>query len=259
MAIDNSRLYRESQKAVQLREEFLSVASHELRTPINALQLVVQGLTRGAASPTPEHVLRAFGLAKRQIARLTRLVEELLDVSRIEAGRFVFDLEWVDLGAIAQEVVQRFEAELPPSRSLLSLHAKQRVVGYWNGSRIEQVVTNLLSNAIKFGAGEPIQITVDEGRPGVGTLIVTDHGIGISQARVPHIFERFERAVSAREFGGLGLGLYIVRSIVEGLGGTVRVESAPGLGSTFTVELPCEGARGASSNTPQAPQAKGAA
>jgi signal transduction histidine kinase len=232
---------RQLQEAVRLRDEFLSIASHELRTPITSLQLMVQGLTQGVVSPSPENTLRTFGLAERQIGRLTRLIGELLEVSRIQAGRLAFQLEQLDLVAVVREVVQRFEVELARARCPLSLSSDPLVMGRWDRSKLEQVVTNILSNALKFGAGKPLEITVEEAPTGTGRLVITDHGIGIPPERLQCIFERFERAVSARAYGGLGLGLYIVRSIVEALGGTVRAESLLGSGSTFTVELPCAG------------------
>lgn len=241
IAIDNARLHHETERAVRLRDEFLSVASHELRTPITSLQLMVQGITQGPVPPSPERVVKAFALAKRQIARLTRLVEELLEVTRIEAGGSALNLTSIDLSDVVRDVAQRFEAELERAGCTLSLRADSPVVGHWDRSKLEQVVTNLLSNASKFGAGKPIEIAAEESPRGTGRLVVKDHGIGIPPARLPYIFDRFERAVSAREYGGLGLGLYIVRSIVEALGGIVRVESVPAVGSTFTVELPCAG------------------
>ncbi|MDI1452053.1 GAF domain-containing sensor histidine kinase [Polyangium sp. 6x1] len=229
------------QEAVRLRDEFLSIASHELRTPIASLQLMVQALTRGVVSPTPEATLRAFGVAERQITRLTRLIEELLEVSRIQAGRLSFQFERLDLVAVVREVVQRFEVDLARAHCPLSFTAPRPVIGCWDRSKLEQIVTNILSNALKFGAGKPLEILVEEAPTGTGRLVVTDHGIGILPERLPHIFERFERAVPAQAYGGLGLGLYIVRSIVDALGGTVRAESVLGSGSTFVVELPCAG------------------
>ena len=116
---------------------------------------------------------------------------------------------------------------------------KPSVVGAWDRSKLEQVISNLLDNALKFGGGKPIEITV-ACTDGTAELVVQDQGIGIPAERLPHVFERFERAVSSRHFGGLGLGLHVVKSIVEALGGAVRAESQPGEGSRFTVELPCE-------------------
>lgn len=226
-------------EAVRLRDEFLSIASHELRTPVSSLQLMIQGLTRGLVPPSPENILRAFGLAERQVGRLTRLIEELLEVSRLQAEQLTLQLEQVDLAAVTREVVQRFEADLKRASCPVSLYAARPVIGCWDRSKLEQIITNILANAIKFGSGNSIELTVEEEPIGSGRMVVTDHGIGIAPESLPYIFERFRRAVCARAYGGLGLGLYIVRSLVEAMGGTVRAESVLGSGSTFTVELPC--------------------
>jgi len=200
-----------------------------------------QSLTRGIVPPSPEMTLRTFRLAERQIGRLTRLIEELLEVSRIQSGHLALELESLDLVLVARDVVQRFEADLARAGATVTLTDAASVVGFWDRSKLERIVTNLLANAMKFGEGKPIEITVEEVPTGTARLVVTDHGIGIPPERLPCIFERFERAVSAREYGGLGLGLYIVRSLVRGLGGRVWAESQVGRGSTFTVELPCSG------------------
>ena len=150
------------------------------------------------------------------------------------------ELEEVDLPAVVRDVTERFAEELSQAHCSLTLHAEQGVVGRWDPFRLEQVITNLLANAIKFGHDHPIEVSVGEA-DGTATLVVRDHGIGIPPDRLPYIFERFERAVSSRFYGGLGLGLYIVRSIVETLGGSIRAESKMGDGATFTVELPCSG------------------
>jgi predicted ATPase/signal transduction histidine kinase len=243
IAIDNARLYRASQEAVRARNEFLTVASHELNTPVTSLMLAIQSMRR--AGPTgrsidPQATSRLLELVARQGSRLTRLVNDLLDVSRIEAGRLQLELTDVDLGALVREVVERFEADLSQARCAVSIHGDAPAVGRWDRSRIDRVVTNLLANAIKFGAGKPIEIFLGAER-GVARLAVRDHGIGIDSSQYNRIFERFERAVSERHYGGLGLGLYISRRIVEDHGGSIRCESRPDAGSTFTVELPCAG------------------
>lgn len=238
IAIDNARLLRRTEEAVRLRDEFLSVASHELRTPIYALQLAAQGLTRGAVRATPENTFRMAGVVERQVARLTRLVEELLDVSKIEAGRIEVKREAVDLVSCAQDAVKRLTQEITQARCAVTIEAAKPVVGQWDRLWLEEIVTNLLTNAVKFGPGKPVEISVAEIEGEKVRLTVTDHGIGIQPERLPSIFQRFERAVSAREYGGLGLGLFIVKSVVEALGGTVGAESTVGQGSTFTVELP---------------------
>jgi len=226
-------------EAVCLRDEFLSIASHELRTPVSSLQLMMQGLTKGLVPPSPENILRAFGLAERQVGRLTRLIEELLEVSRIQAEQLTLQIEQVDLAAVAREVVQRFDADPKRASCPVSLYAARPIIGCWDRSKLDQIITNVLANAIKFGAGKSIELTVDEEPTGTGRLVVTDHGIGIAPESLPYIFERFRRAVCARAYGGLGLGLYIVRSLVDAMGGTVRAESVLGSGSTFTIQLPC--------------------
>jgi signal transduction histidine kinase len=143
----------------------------------------------------------------------------------------------VDLVAIVTEVVQHFELNLAQAGSRVLFHSAGPVVGSWDRSRLDQVVTNLLSNAIKFGAGKPIEIHVEQDA-GIARLIVQDLGIGIDPAETSRIFEPFERAVSSRHYGGLGLGLYIARSIVAAHGGSIHIKSQPGAGATFTVELP---------------------
>ncbi|MDC3958888.1 sensor histidine kinase [Polyangium jinanense] len=239
ISIDNARLYRDAQAAVRLRDEILSIASHELNTPIASLQLDVQTLKRGSAQsgdPLPPSLTRV----ERQVKKLARLIQELLDVTRITTGRLHLQIEDVDLPAVVRDVTERFTEDLSRAACPLTLHAEPAMVGRWDHIRLEQVVTNLVSNAIKFGSGRPIEIWVGEA-DGMARLTVRDHGIGIPPDRLPYIFERFERAVSSRAYAGLGLGLYIVRSIVEALGGSIRVESTLGSGTMFTVELPRAG------------------
>jgi predicted ATPase/signal transduction histidine kinase len=237
LAIDNARLFQRATSAVQLREDFLSVASHELRTPLASLMLSVQALESGLVPTTPQSMGSVMGLIGRQSRRLSRLVDDLMDVSQIEANRIVIKRETVDLSALVREVVDGFGGESARAGSPVSVTIPDEIVGAWDRSRLAQVVSNLLSNAIKFGAGAPIEVSLDR-RDGEVRLAVRDHGVGIDPGRMPFIFERFERGVSAQEYGGLGLGLYIVRSIVERLGGSVSCVSEPRSGSTFTVLLP---------------------
>jgi signal transduction histidine kinase len=242
ISIDNARLYRDAQDAIRLRDEFLTVASHELNTPVTTLQLTVQALGRSAAQ-RPEVLAPALARAERQTKKVARLIGELLDVSRITAGRLHVELEDVDLSGLVREVADRFADDLSHARCALTLHADHPVIGRWDPLRLEQVVTNLLGNAIKFSAGCSIEVSVGEAA-GIARLVVRDRGIGIPVDRLPYVFDRFERAVPARSYGGLGLGLYIVRGIVEALGGSIRVESVLGEGTIFTVDLPCAGPAG---------------
>jgi signal transduction histidine kinase len=229
-----------AQEAVQLRDEFLSIASHELRTPLMSLQLTVQGLRLRALPSTPENLDRSLSLAERQVVKLGRLVSDMLTIGRIQVGRLDLDIETMDLAELVREVAARFSTELSRTRSPLELKLAP-VLGRWDRNKLDQVVTNLFSNAIKFGAGKPIEVTVEE-RAGTARLVVVDHGIGIDPEALPSVFQKFERAVPARRYGGLGLGLFITRTIIEALGGVIRAES-PGhdRGTTFVAELPCAG------------------
>jgi len=243
IAIDNARLYRATQTAVTMRDEFLAVASHELRTPMTSLVLSLQTLERSLRlddALDQRATDRAMSRALLAGGRLSRLIQDLLEVSRTATGRLPLELDEVELGTIVREVAERFDPELARARCSLSIRGDAPVVGRWDASRLDQVVTNLLSNAVKFGAGQPIEIRYRE-QDRIAWLTVRDHGIGIASIEQARVFERFGRAVPSRHYGGLGLGLYIARSIVEAHGGKIAVSSAPGAGSTFTVELPCAG------------------
>jgi signal transduction histidine kinase len=188
----------------------------------------------------PEARDKLVELAFRQGTRLAKLIDDLLDVSRIEAGHLRLDLSDVDLCALVDEVVGRLQGDLERTRCSVKVHGDGPVVGKWDRSRIDQVVTHLLSNAIKFGAGTPIDVFLDR-KQGVARLSIRDHGIGIEPAEHDRIFGRCERAASERHYGGLGLGLYLCRGIVEQHAGSIRCESEPGAGSSFTIELPLGG------------------
>jgi PAS domain S-box-containing protein len=242
LALDNARLYTEAQEAIRAREDFLSVASHELRTPVTSLQLavesVVQLLESGhLTSAPPEFIGSILEAAKRQSRRLEKLVEALLDVSRITAGRLELARERVDLAQLVAEVVAEVRDEAAAAECTLTVDLGDDVSGHWDRLRLEQVATNLLSNAIKYGVGGSVRVVV-EGDARSGRLRVSDNGIGIAVEMQERIFERFERAVPASNYGGLGLGLYIARRIVEAHGGSISVVSQEGQGATFTVELP---------------------
>ncbi|MFL5355612.1 ATP-binding protein [Archangium sp.] len=245
LAVDNARLYREAQRSVQLRDEFLSVASHELKTPLTPLSLKLSALSRelprsGVENGRTQTLQRHVEVARRQVQKLNTLIGALFDVSRIAQGRLTLELAETDLREVVDEVVGWFMPEATRVGTWLGVEGDTHVTGRWDRLRLEQVITNLISNAIRYGAGHPIHARVElDG--GLARLVVRDQGIGISPEAQERIFGKFERAVSDRNYGGLGLGLYITRSIVEALGGSIRVESRPGEGSTFTVELPRSG------------------
>lgn len=242
VAVENARLYRESREALRHRDDFLSIASHELRTPMVTLKLYTDTLLAMLADATPQDLPRILGKVeafKRDVVRVDGLIGRLLDMTRISNGRLDLEAEELDLGALAAEVAERFRDELSERSCLLELRVEE-VRGTWDRLRLEQVLTNLLTNAMKYGAGRPIDVEVR--RDGArAVLTVRDRGIGIPEADQERIFERFERAVERRRYGGLGLGLWICRSAVEVHGGRIRVESRPGEGATFVVELPIAG------------------
>jgi len=238
---ERGRLYREEQEAVRRRDDFLSIAAHELKTPLTSLQLHLQGLlSQARQSPgrlSPERLSAKLESANHQTQRLGRLVNELLDISRIAQGQLLGSLEEVDLVQVVRGVVERSREALSRADCTLRFHTLPQLVGRWDALRLEQVVTNLLTNALKYGAGKPIEVTV-EGDDTHARLCVRDEGIGIAEEDTARIFERFERAVSVQHYGGFGIGLWIVREIVQALGGTIEVRSTPGQGATFTVTLP---------------------
>ncbi|MCU1279153.1 MAG: Sensory box histidine kinase [bacterium] len=231
---------KQAQQAIRVRDDFLSIASHELKTPLTSLKLQVQGLSMmPPASLSPEdgaRVKQTLDVIDRQVVRLDKLIANLLDVSRIAAGRLLIDPAEADLSTLVREVVRQFEPQLARCHCKLESRIEESVVGWWDAPRIDQVVTNLISNAIKYGDGKPIELSV-ESTPESARVTVRDHGIGISPEDQRRIFGRFERAASL-SYGGLGLGLFISAQIVRAHGGTIRVESTPELGSLFTVELP---------------------
>jgi len=238
---ERARLWRKARDEVRERDEFLSIASHELRTPVAALQLQLQMLQR-AAHRSMEELPRALegklDALERQTRRIGVLVGELLDVSRMRLGRLELALEPADLSEIARDTVLHLRDEIERSGSRLLLDLAP-TPGRFDRSRIEQVITNLLTNASKFGQKKPITLHVaPDGER--ARLRVTDRGIGISSEDQVRVFERFERAVTSQHFGGLGLGLYIARQIVEAHGGEIRVESVPGGATSFVVLLPRE-------------------
>jgi signal transduction histidine kinase len=226
--------------AVLSRDEFLTVAGHELNTPLAALRLQLEGLARLVRRRTPglealvdERLEKSIG----HVSRLEALVAQLLDVSRLSTERLELAPEPLDFAEVVGEVVERLATPAARVGSPIRLEHDGPLPGSFDRLRLEQVAANLLSNAVKYGMGHPVE--VDLRREGdAARLSVRDRGIGIEHGHEARIFERFGRAVPVRHYGGLGLGLWVVRRIVEAGGGTVQVESAPGAGATFTVRLP---------------------
>ena len=241
IADERARLLEDRDRAIEARDQFLAVAAHELRTPIATLTLLVDHLiatmSRRAANARGNTSLDELTLLKRQVHRLTALVVQMLDVSLITAGGLKLVPTRVDLREVVREVVHRFDLELQQRRVTVAVEAPQPVSGTWDEGRVDQVVTNLLSNALKYGAGRPIEISL-RAHDAHAVVAVRDRGVGIPADEQERIFDPFTRARSARYHAGLGLGLWIAQQIARASGGRIRVESRPGEGSTFTVELP---------------------
>jgi len=231
----------ELRESVRIRDEFLQIAGHELKTPLTPLALKLGSLMRKAkaASGPDSDFVTHLESAGRQVTRLTELVNGLLDVSRLTQGRLKLEPKPTSLDQLVREVSDQFTLQAERAHSPLKLELQSGVIGLWDSARLEQVVANLLTNAIKYGAGHPVEVRVDAGDD-QARLVVKDHGIGIPQEGLRRIFGKFERAVSDRNYGGLGLGLFIAKQIVDAHRGSITVESQPGKGATFTVELPLQ-------------------
>lgn len=228
--------------ALEARDEFIAIASHELRTPLTALklntQLFEQRLKNGRVSQSgPCSVTRFVALTSRQARRLSKLVEDMLDASTINQGFVCLDAAPMDLAEMVQEQLEQVSEQLEEAGCRLDARLEAGVAGIWDRYRLEQVLLNLLSNAIKYAPGGTITVRVQK-TDRHACLSVQDSGIGIERENFERIFERFERAISAYEVSGLGLGLFISKRIVEAHQGSIRVESELGRGSTFSVRLP---------------------
>ena len=260
---DERRAHEELVSALRMRDEFLEVASHELRTPLAALQLRLESLRRRARDELGAAALEdGLSQAVRQGDRMAALVTRLLDVSQLTGGPLPLELADVDLVEIAREVVARLSDTEHPGAAI-QVVAPPSLRGTWDRMRIEQLLRNLLANAVKYGADRPVELRLEAtGAGGAGgvRIVVRDHGIGVPAEARERIFRRFERAASSRNYGGLGLGLYLVAQVVDAHGGHVRVDSAPGEGSTFIVDLPrrtlAARARDAAEGTPEAKEAR---
>lgn len=231
-----------ARQAIRVRDEFLSISSHELRTPLTPLKLQIQSLSkyleRGTlAQVSDERLKRMLEISEKQVNRLTALIDDLLDVSRISSGKLTLNFEAVDLAALVREVIERYQPHLQATGCEVELEMPAALPARVDQIRFEQIVINFLTNAMRYAAGKPIEISLEE-KDGQAILKVRDRGIGISEEDQKRIFDRFERILSSSNYGGLGLGLFIVRQIVSAHGGSVWVESKPGVGSTFIVSLP---------------------
>ncbi len=232
---------QELERAVNARDEFLSIASHELKTPLASLKLQLQLTDRKVKpetneAPAPSEIARCFKMSLKQVDSLTILVDELLDISRIQAGKMNYKFEKLDLASLISDVISRHAEQLKSAKCTVTLDLERGIAGHWDKARIEQVLVNLVANAVKYAPG-PIHVNASR-TDGNAVIVVKDSGPGIPLEKQAALFERFERGGASQSVGGLGLGLFISRRIVEGHYGAIKLESAPGQGSAFTVELP---------------------
>ncbi|MFN1266032.1 hybrid sensor histidine kinase/response regulator [Pseudomonas lundensis] len=232
----------ELEHAVRMRDDFMSIVSHEVRTPLNGLILETQlrkmHLARdNAAAFTLDKMQAMVERDERQIQSLIRLIEDMLDVSRIRTGKLSIRPGQFDLSRLVSTLVETFAPQISAAQSSVNLSADSPVVGLWDEFRIEQVVSNLLTNALRYGAKSPIDVSVYvEGENAI--VEVRDQGIGISEENQQRIFQQFERVSAKHAVAGLGLGLFISEQIVAAHGGKITVQSALGEGAVFRVSLP---------------------
>ncbi|VVN94331.1 hybrid sensor histidine kinase/response regulator [Pseudomonas fluorescens] len=232
----------ELEQAVRMRDDFMSIVAHEVRTPLNGLILETQlrkmHLARdNAAAFTLEKMHAMVDRDERQIKSLIRLIEDMLDVSRIRTGKLSIRPTRFDLSALVEDLLQNFAPQIEAAESSVTLQAGHPVVGHWDEFRIEQVISNLLTNALRYGAKSPITVKVYS-ESGQALVEVQDLGIGIGEENQKRIFQQFERVSAKHAVAGLGLGLFISEQIVTAHGGSITVESRIGEGALFRVCLP---------------------
>ncbi len=226
-----------AEAAVKMRDEFLAVASHELRTPLSTLVLRLGLLERHAAKGDIEQVQPSVRRAQDQAERIGNLVDRLLDVSQLASGRLKLDLTPCDLSEMVQDVTERLSEQASTAGSELRLSVSGGIGARADKFRLEEALSNVVSNAIKYGSGRPIDIQL-KSRDAKAIMTVQDRGIGIPEEDLSRIFGRFERTAVSRNYGGLGLGLYIASQIVEQHGGTIKAENRSNGGTSFVIEIP---------------------
>lgn len=240
-AIERGRLYQEAQNAIRLRDDFLSIASHELKTPISSLHLQLQAamhhLYKDFDKTNPQVPYRTLESAVRSTTKLANLIDELLNVARIASGNFTIEFENVDISALVHEILFRFSETIKQQEYAVTFNSSPGTFVKVDKMKADQVITNLISNAIKYGRGEPIHIGIERHK-GFAEICVSDHGIGIAQEDHEKIFKRYTRVAKDPAVGGFGLGLWIVNKIVTQMNGSIHLESKLGEGSTFKVLFP---------------------
>jgi signal transduction histidine kinase len=237
LSIRNIREHKRLVEALVDRERLISIAAHELRGPLCSVRLCLQALKR-SRQPLAPKANRMLEIMSKEERRVARLIDDLLDLGRIRSGQLELDLTSFDLCDLVREVSAQMQVQAAGTKLKVELNGP--VVGQWDRERLNQVVTNLVGNAVKYGQGRPVLIRASADRQRRARLQVSDNGPGIAPEMHARIFEPFKRATRNGQSDGLGLGLFIVRSIVEQLGGAVNVNSRLGAGATFVVELPLQ-------------------
>jgi len=232
----------EAEDAIRARDEFLQIASHELKTPLTTIILRIQStldsiLNQSLANFSGEKLVSSLNIAHDQTRRLQNLIKDLLNFSLITTGKLELELKEENLTEFIKSAVDRFEDHLTIAGSSLRLDATEDIKGLWDQVRLDQAFSNLLTNSIKYGEGSPIEVTVKK-EGDKAKITVADSGIGIDPKLQKMVFERFKRGTTDGKFQGLGVGLFIVKQIVEAHGGKIYVKSKLGEGSKFTIELP---------------------
>jgi signal transduction histidine kinase len=235
----------ELQRSLRLRDEFMSMVAHELRTPLNTLFLETQmrtvNLERGnLAAFEPDKLGKMVARDGRQIRSMVRLIDDMLDVSRITSGKLSIRREAVDLTCLVRRVADDLGPYAAATGSVLEVMAFEPIHGFWDAFRVEQIVVNLISNAVRYGQGQPVEISLAHTQNSA-VIEVRDHGIGINARDQERIFDAFERVMHQDRTGGLGLGLFITKQLVDAHGGAITLQSQPGNGALFSVTLPLAG------------------
>jgi signal transduction histidine kinase len=243
--LDSAHLYKDAQDQLRVRDEFLAIAAHELRTPTSTLRLLLQSMQHQLQTPeltpaTVERVQRTLAKSVEQCDRLVQFGERVLDVSQIRTGTLTLRPQEIDLAELVKQVVNHLAGRLLHAGCSLDVKADVSVLGRWDQVRLEEVLINLLDNVIKYAAGSLVTVEVT-GSSHAARLLVRDGGPGIAPGQEERIFEPFERAASVDRGGGWGLGLYVCRRVVEAHGGSIHVERASGGGAAFIIDLPRDG------------------
>lgn len=235
--LSERKRHEQAEAAVRMRDEFLAIASHELRTPLTTLVLSLAVVEHDRMKGDLEQIHRSLRRAQKQAKRMGHLVDRMLDVSQIASGKLKLELAPCDLSDVVKDVAERLSEEASNAACELRRTLSSGIVGQWDRFRLDEALSNVLSNAIKYGAGHPIDIQL-QARDEKAVLVVEDRGIGIAPDDLCRIFGRFERTIASKNYGGLGLGLYITRQIIEQQGGSIRAENRSHGGARFVIELP---------------------